>query len=84
MLRQRRKAQGQDIMIHTCESGRFVIWAAFTPIPCVCGGGGVWGGAEEVAREKAREKRRKASCNVTHTSEVSCCLSESLGSLFNQ
>lgn len=50
MLRRWRKAQGQDIMIHTCESGHFVIWSAFAPIPLPREGG----------RERRREKGREA------------------------
>lgn len=48
MLRRWRKAQGQDIMIHTCESGHFVIWTAFTPIP--------------LRREGGRNGERKEAC----------------------
>lgn len=44
MLGRWRKAQGQDIMIHTCESGHFVTGAAFTPTPLWREGGGRDGG----------------------------------------
>lgn len=55
-------------MIHTCESGHFVTGAAFTPTLLWWEGGG--------RREGWRERRKKAACNVSHTTKVSCCVSD--------
>lgn len=66
MLRWWRKAQGQDIMIHTCESGHFVIWAAFTPIP-LRREGGRKGETKEACKcdsHNPDEPRVTATCSI--------------------